>query len=61
MTSRQTQASARQIDRGPNRGLIQEQTFLVRTETVIDDDAPDPRPNRATRRAIARARRKKNR
>lgn len=23
-------------------------TTLVRTETVIDDDAPDPQPNRAT-------------
>jgi hypothetical protein len=30
------------------------QTTLVRTETVIADDAPDPRPNRATRRAMAR-------
>lgn len=30
------------------------QTHLERTETVIPDDAPDPRPNRATRRAIAR-------
>jgi hypothetical protein len=54
VTSRQTQTAARQIDRGPNRGLTQEQTFLVRTETVIDDDAPDPRPSRKTRRALAR-------
>jgi len=61
VTSRQTQVSARQIDRGPNRGLTQEQTFLVRAEQVVDDDASDPRPNRATRRALARARRKKNR
>jgi hypothetical protein len=30
------------------------QTTLVRTEHVIDDDAPDPRPNRATRRAMKR-------
>jgi hypothetical protein len=35
-------------------------THLVRTETVIDDDAPDPQPNRATRRALARARKKKS-
>lgn len=34
-------------------------TELRRTETVIDDDAPDPTPNRATRRAIARAARRK--
>ncbi|PWG13918.1 hypothetical protein DF268_08615 [Streptomyces sp. V2] len=31
-------------------------TRLVRTETVVDDDTPDPTPpNRATRRAAARA------
>jgi hypothetical protein len=30
----------------------------VRIETVIDDDAPDPRPNRATRRAMRRAARR---
>ena len=35
------------------------QTRLVRTEQVVDDDAPDPTPNRATRRALARAARKK--
>ncbi len=34
-------------------------TVLVRTETVIDDTAPNPQPNRATRRALARANRKK--
>ena len=34
-------------------------TELRRTERVIDDDAPDPIPNRATRRAIARAARRK--
>lgn len=34
-------------------------TILTRTETVIDDDAPDPAPpNRATRRAMQRAARK---
>lgn len=33
---------------------------LARTEHVIDDTAPDPAPpNRATRRAIARAARRK--
>jgi hypothetical protein len=36
-------------------------TTLVRTETVIDLNAPNPTPNRATRRALARARRKKQR
>lgn len=35
------------------------ETRLVRTETVIPDDEPDPRPNRATRRAIARAARRR--
>jgi hypothetical protein len=34
-------------------------TALVRVEQHVDDDSPDPRPNRETRRAIARARRKK--
>ena len=34
---------------------------LVRTETVIDDDAPDPTPNRKTRRAMQRAARRKKR
>lgn len=47
-----------QTDRGPGRGLLQTQTYFVRTETVIDDDAPDPQPNRATRRATARAARR---
>ncbi|WP_192806279.1 hypothetical protein [Streptomyces sp. SS1-1] len=37
------------------------QTELVRTEQHVDDDTPDPRPNRATRRAIQRAARKKQR
>jgi hypothetical protein len=30
------------------------QTQLVRAEQVIDDDAPGPKPNRATRRAMKR-------
>lgn len=33
---------------------------LVRVEQVVDDDAPDPSPpNRATRRAMQRAARRK--
>ncbi|MBK3524853.1 MULTISPECIES: hypothetical protein [Streptomyces] len=32
---------------------------LVRDEQLVDDDAPDPRPNRETRRAAARAARRK--
>lgn len=34
------------------------QTTVVRTEQLVDDTAPDPRPNRATRRALARAARR---
>lgn len=34
---------------------------LVRNEHVVDDDASDPQPNRATRRALARAARRKKR
>jgi hypothetical protein len=34
------------------------QTELVRVEQLVDDDAPDPRPNRATRRALKRAARR---
>lgn len=37
------------------------QTRLVRVEQLVDDDAPAPRPNRQTRRALARAARRKNR
>jgi hypothetical protein len=44
----------------PQPGTTWEQ-HLIRTETVIDNDAPDPRPNRATRRAAARAARRKQR
>ena len=36
------------------------QTHLVRVEQLVDDDAPDPRPNRATRRAMKRAARRKS-
>jgi hypothetical protein len=28
-------------------------------EHIVDDETPEPKPNRATRRAMARARRKK--
>ncbi|MEU5596632.1 hypothetical protein [Streptomyces sp. NPDC020298] len=36
------------------------QTTVVRTEQLVDDDAPDPAPpNRATRRALKRAARRK--
>jgi hypothetical protein len=35
------------------------QTTLAHTEQVIADDAPDPRLNRATRRAIKPAARRK--
>lgn len=36
------------------------ETAVVRTELVVDDTAPDPAPpNRATRRALARANRRK--
>jgi hypothetical protein len=34
------------------------QTELVRTEQHVDDTAPDPTPNRATRRALKRAARR---
>lgn len=36
-------------------------TTVVRNEITVRDDAPDPRPNRATRRALARAKRKAGR
>lgn len=35
------------------------QTEVMRVEQLVDDDAPDPRPNRATRRALKRAARRK--
>jgi hypothetical protein len=41
----------------PKPGVTWEQ-HLIRTETVIPDDAPDPRPSRKTRRAMARAARR---
>ncbi|MFF7829754.1 hypothetical protein ACFZCM_31515 [Streptomyces rochei] len=35
------------------------QTEVVRVEQLVDDDAPGPRPNRKTRRAMKRAARRK--
>ena len=35
------------------------QTAVVRVETVVDDTTPDPQPNRAARRAMQRAARRK--
>ena len=43
----------------PGRPGITWQTELARTEHVIADDAPDPTPNRQTRRALARAARRR--
>ena len=42
----------------PKPGITWE-TAIVRTEQHVPDDAPDPQPNRATRRALARARKKR--
>lgn len=44
-------------ERSPAPGVTWD-TVLVRSEQIIDDDAPDPTPNRKTRRALARAKRK---
>lgn len=43
----------------PGRPGIRWQTELRTTEVAVDDDAPDPHPNRATRRAQARAARRR--
>ncbi|WP_225825633.1 hypothetical protein [Streptomyces naphthomycinicus] len=45
-------------EHAPRPGVTWE-TELVRAEQVIADDAPDPLPNRVTRRALARAARRK--
>jgi hypothetical protein len=50
-------SSAPRGEHTPRPGATWEQ-HLVRTETVIDDDAPDPTPNRKTRRAMQRAARR---
>lgn len=43
----------------PGRPGVRWETELRTSEHVVDDDAPDPKPNRATRRAQARAARRK--
>lgn len=43
----------------PGRPGVRWDTELRRTEVVVPDDAPDPKPNRETRRAAARAARRK--
>jgi hypothetical protein len=63
-------SSAPRGEHSPRPGVTW-QTELVRTEQLVDDpedttvpglnDPQPPRPNRATRRALARANRKKNR
>lgn len=50
-------SSAPRGEHTPAPGVTWEQR-LVRTEQVIDDDAPDPTPNRKTRRANKRAARR---
>jgi hypothetical protein len=50
--------SARGGEHTPAPGVTW-QTRLVRVEQLVDDDAPDPRSNRQTRRAAARAARRK--
>lgn len=48
-------SSAPRPEHTPRPGASWE-TRIVRTETVVDDDAPDPAPpDRAARRALARA------
>lgn len=48
-------------ERAPRPGITWEHV-LVRTEQIVDDDTPDVVPsNRAARRAVARANRKKQR
>lgn len=44
-------------ERAGTRGVRWE-TELRPVERVVDDEAPEPRPNRKTRRAIARAARR---
>lgn len=45
----------------PGRPGITWESTTARVEHVIDDDAPTPKPNRATRRAAARTARKRTR
>lgn len=56
-------SSAPRGERAPRPGATWN-TVLAAVETVVPDGTPDtalPRPNRATRRALARATRKENR
>lgn len=54
-------SSTPRAEHTPRPGATWEQQ-LVRTEHGVDDQAPDPNPpNRATRRAMQRAARKKQR
>ncbi|MGW8357373.1 hypothetical protein [Streptomyces wedmorensis] len=46
-------------EHAPRPGVTWQTVIGTTGEHVINDDAPDPRPNRATRRALAR--RKENR
>lgn len=46
-------SSAPRGEHTPRPGITWE-TRLVRAEQLVDDDAPNPRPSRAVRRAIAR-------
>ncbi|GHA95320.1 hypothetical protein GCM10010330_56840 [Streptomyces tendae] len=50
-------SSSPRPERAPRPGVTW-QTELVRVEQLVDDDAPDPRPNRKARRAMARAARR---
>jgi len=50
-------SSSPRPERTPRPGVTWN-TELVRTETAIPDTTPAPRPNRATRRALARAARR---
>ncbi|MEU3447223.1 hypothetical protein AB0H29_08330 [Streptomyces thermolilacinus] len=53
-------SSAPRGEHTPRPGRTWETHLEWTGEQVVDDDTPDPpRPNRATRRAAARARRKK--
>lgn len=52
-------SSAPRGEHTPKPGITW-QAELVRTEQLVDDEAPDPAPrNRETRRALARAARRK--
>lgn len=54
-------SSAPRGEHAPRPGITWSTVLGTSGEQLVDDDAPDPRPNRATRRALARARRKDKR